>query len=117
MSGLKERFGRPLRLGIVGGGPDAWIGRIHRGAAEMDGWWRAVAGVFSSDAARSRAGGVALGFDAARSYGDLAAMLAAEKGRVDGIEAVAIMTPNDTLPLRRRCARRRTRRDRRQAGD
>ena len=26
MSGLKERFGRPLRLGIIGGGPDAWIG-------------------------------------------------------------------------------------------
>ena len=56
MAGLKERFGRPLRLGIVGGGPDSWIGRMHRGAAEMDGWWKAVAGVFSSDPARSRDG-------------------------------------------------------------
>ena len=63
MTGLKERFGRPLRLGLIGGGPDAWIGRMHRGAAEMDGWWRAVAGVFSSDAARSRAAGAAMGFD------------------------------------------------------
>jgi len=96
MKGLAERFGRPLRLAVIGGGPDAWIGRMHRGAAEMDGWWRAVGGVFSSDPARSRAAGVTLGFDSARSYGDVAAMLAAEKARPDGIDAVAIMTPNDT---------------------
>ncbi len=36
MTSLRERFGRALRLAIVGGGPDAWIGRMHRGAAEMD---------------------------------------------------------------------------------
>jgi len=96
MSGLKERFGRPLRLGIIGGGPDAWIGRMHRGAAEMDGWWRAVAGVFSSDPGRSRTAGAAMGFDTERSYGSVADMLAQEKLRPDGIEAVAIMTPNDT---------------------
>ena len=47
--GLREKFGRSLRLAIVGGGPDSWIGRIHRGAAEMDGWFRITAGVFSSD--------------------------------------------------------------------
>jgi predicted dehydrogenase len=96
MTGLRERFGRPLRLGVIGGGPDAWIGRMHRGAAEMDGWWRAVAGVFSSDAARSRAGGAALGFDPGRSYGDVDQMLRQERLRPDGIDAVAIMTPNDT---------------------
>jgi len=96
MSGLKERFGRPLRLGIIGGGPDSWIGHMHRGAAEMDGWWKVVAGVFSSDAERSRTAGVALGFDAARSYGSVADMIAAERSRTDGIDAVAIMTPNDT---------------------
>src|SRR4030095_2484256 len=96
MTTLREQFGRALRLAIVGGGPDAWIGRMHRGAAEMDGWWRAVAGVFSSDPARSRTAGVTLGFDAGRSYGDVAEMLAKEKLRPDGIDAVAIMTPNDT---------------------
>jgi predicted dehydrogenase len=96
MTGLRERFGRPLRLGIIGGGPDAWIGRMHRGAAEMDGWWRAVAGVFSSDPARSRAGGAAMGFDPMRSYGDVDEMLRQERARADGIDAVAIMTPNDT---------------------
>jgi predicted dehydrogenase len=96
MAGMREQFGRPLRLGIVGGGPDAWIGRMHRGAAEMDGWWRAVAGVFSSDAARSRAAGPAMGFDPERSYGSVAEMLEREGRRPDGIEAAAIMTPNDT---------------------
>jgi len=95
MTGLRERFGRPLRLGIIGGGPDSWIGRMHVGAAEHDGWWQAVAGVFSSDPIRSRKAGAALGFDAARSYGDTTQMLAAERQRSDGIEAVAIMTPND----------------------
>ncbi len=96
MTGLRERFGRPLRLGIIGGGPDAWIGRMHRGAAEMDGWWRAAAGVFSGDPARSRAAGAAMGFDAARSYGDVREMLDRERQRPDGIDGVAIMTPNDT---------------------
>ncbi len=93
---LLGKFGRPLRLGVIGGGPDSWIGRMHRGAAEMDGWFRVVAGVLSSDAGRSRAAGVAMGLDAARSYGTVAEMLAAERARADGIEAVAIMTPNDT---------------------
>jgi predicted dehydrogenase len=96
MTGLRERFGRALRLAIIGGGPDSWIGRMHRGAAEMDGWWRVVAGVFSSDPARSRAAGAAMGFDAERSYRDVAEMLERERQRSDGIDAVAIMTPNDT---------------------
>jgi predicted dehydrogenase len=94
--GLRERFGRSLRLAIVGGGPDSWIGRMHRGAAEMDGWFRVTAGVFSSDPARSRAAGSAFGLDPARSYGDVAEMLRRERQRSDAIDAVAIMTPNDT---------------------
>ncbi|HEY3181043.1 MAG TPA: Gfo/Idh/MocA family oxidoreductase [Casimicrobiaceae bacterium] len=93
---LRQRFGRPLRLGIIGGGPGVWIGATHRTAAELDGWWRVVAGVFSSDPARSRAAGPTLGIDAARSYGDVAEMLDKEARRDDRIDAVAIMTPNDT---------------------
>ncbi len=96
MTDLRARFGRPLRLAIVGGGPGSWIGPMHRGAAEYDGWFEVVAGVFSSDAARSRAAGAHLCVDGARSYGDVAEMLHAEGQRVDGIDAVAIMTPNDT---------------------
>lgn len=96
MTGVRERFGRPLRLAVVGGGPDSWIGQMHRGAAELDGIFRVQAGVFSSDPARSRAAGRQLGFDPARCYGDVAELLAAEAARDDGVEAVAIMTPNDT---------------------
>lgn len=68
---------------------------MHRSAAELDGWWRVAAGVFSSDSQRSRAAGL-LGIDAARSYGSVAEMLHAEASRADGIDAVSIMTPNDT---------------------
>jgi predicted dehydrogenase len=93
---LRERFGRPLRLGVIGGGPGSWIGGMHRGAAEMDGWWRVAAGVFSSDAARSRTAGAQIGVDSARSYGSVAEMLEREAARGDRIDAVAIMTPNDT---------------------
>jgi predicted dehydrogenase len=93
---LRQRFGRALRLGVIGGGPASWIGSMHRGAAEMDGWFRVAAGVFSSDPGRSREAGVGFGLDAARSYGTVDEMLRAEKQRSDGIDAVAIMTPNDT---------------------
>jgi predicted dehydrogenase len=94
--GLRERFGRALRLGVIGGGPASWIGTMHRSAAELDGYFRVSAGVFSADPAKSKAAGVALGLDAARSYGTVDEMLRAEKARADGIDAVAIMTPNDT---------------------
>jgi predicted dehydrogenase len=96
MADLRTRFGRRLRLAFIGGGPGSWIGRIHRSAAEMDGWWHVVGGVFSSDPSRSRSAGAAMGFDQARCYGTLAEMLAAERARADGVDAVAIMGPNDT---------------------
>ena len=96
MTTLRERFGRPLRLAIIGGGPGAWIGDMHRGAAQLDGHWRVVAGVFSSDPQRSRAAGLALGLESERAYGEVAQMLARERSRDDAIDAVAIMTPNDT---------------------
>jgi predicted dehydrogenase len=96
MKSLRARFGRRLRLALVGGGPNSWIGRIHQTAAELDGYWEVVGGVFSSDPTCSRAAGAELGFDRARSYGTLAELIAAEKNRADGVDAVAIMTPNDT---------------------
>src|SRR5439155_25537665 len=96
MTTLRQRFGRALRLGGSGGGPASWIGQMHRSAAELDGWFRGSAGVFSSDPAKSREAGIGFGLDATRSYGTVAEMLAAERQRRDGIDAVAIMTPNDT---------------------
>ena len=96
MSEIRSRFGRPLRLAMIGGGPTSWIGRTHQTAAELDGYWRVLGGVFSADPAQSRDSGLALGFDGARCYGTVEELIAAERARKDGVEAVAIMTPNDT---------------------
>ena len=93
---LRHRFGRALRLAVIGGGPGSWIGAMHRSAAELDGGFRVCAAVLSSDAQRSRAAGAALRLDGVRCYGDVAQLLEAEARRDDGVEAVAIMTPNDT---------------------
>jgi predicted dehydrogenase len=93
---LRNKFGRPLRLAVIGGGPDSWIGSMHRSAAQMDGWFRVTAGVLSGDPERSRAAGLAIGLDAERSYGSVHDLLAGESRRQDGVDAVAIMTPNDT---------------------
>lgn len=89
-------LGRPLRLGIVGGAPPSMIGPVHRMAAEMDGRFRLVAGVLSSRPQRSRAEGQAIGLDAARCYGSVEEMIAGEAKREDGIEAIAVITPNDS---------------------
>ena len=81
-----------IRLGMVGGGRDAFIGEVHRLAARIDGRFDLVAGALSSTPERARESGAALGLD--RSYDDFAAMAEAEAGREDGIEAVSIVTPN-----------------------
>jgi predicted dehydrogenase len=84
----------PIRLGMVGGGEGAFIGAVHRIAARMDGQFVLVAGALSSDPDRARTSGQALGLDPARIYDDFASMARAEAARPDGIEAVAIVTPN-----------------------
>ena len=95
MSGAFERLGRTLRLGVIGGGPGGMIGPMHRNAARLDGRFVIVAGVPSSDPARAAAAGAAIGLPEGRSYGTVSAMIDAERARADGIEAVAIMSPND----------------------
>lgn len=82
---------RPVRMAMVGGGPGAFIGPVHRMAAELDGRVRLVAGAFSRDPAKSAAAGAAWGV---RAYPDVAALLAGETGREDGAELVAVVTPN-----------------------
>lgn len=85
---------RRLRMAMIGGGPGAFIGPVHRFAAELDREIELVAGVFSSDADRSRAAGDSYRIDPARAYPSLDAMFAAEAAREDGIDFVAIVTPN-----------------------
>jgi len=83
-----------IRIGMVGGGQGAFIGAVHRIAMRMDGHYDLLAGALSSDADRARASGLELGLDPGRSYAGWTEMLAAERARPDGIEAVAIVTPN-----------------------
>jgi predicted dehydrogenase len=85
---------RRLRMGLIGGGPGSFIGPIHRIAAEMDREIELVAGCFSSDAGRSREAGESYRIDPARAYPSLDAMFTAEKAREDGIDFVAVVSPN-----------------------
>jgi predicted dehydrogenase len=81
-----------IRLGMVGGGRDAFIGAVHRIAARIDDQYELVAGCFSSTAEKSLASAADLGVP--RAYASFAEMAAREARRKDGIEAVAIVTPN-----------------------
>ncbi len=88
-----------LQMGLVGGGEGAFIGAVHRMAAELDGRIRLACGVFSSDPAKSRKAGVNLyGIEAQRSYGSYAEMMQreAERAAADRMNFVVIATPNHT---------------------
>ncbi|SIT40241.1 Uncharacterized oxidoreductase y4hM [Paraburkholderia piptadeniae] len=83
---------RRLRLGMVGGGQGAFIGAVHRIAARIDDRFELVAGALSSDPQRAQASADEAGI--ARSYPSWQEMARAEAARDDGIDAVAIVTPN-----------------------
>ena len=83
---------RRLRLGMVGGGQGAFIGAVHRIAARLDDRFELVAGALSSDPERARQSAAEAGVG--RSYDDWREMARVEAARDDGIDAVAIVTPN-----------------------
>jgi predicted dehydrogenase len=89
-----QRLRRRLRLGMVGGGRGAFIGAVHRIAARLDDRWELVAGALSSDPERARLSGEDLLLKPDRIYGDFAEMARRERRLKDGIDAVAIVTPN-----------------------
>jgi predicted dehydrogenase len=84
---------RRIRLGMVGGGEGAFIGAVHRIAARLDDHFELVAGALSSEPQKALRSAQAIGLS--RAYPDFATMAREEAGRADGIEAVAIVTPND----------------------
>src|SRR5271169_2947080 len=88
------RKGGRVRLGMVGGGEGAFIGAVHRIASRIDDHYELVAGALSSTAEKSRRSGKLLGLAEDRTYDDYESMAKAEAKRPDGIEAVAIVTPN-----------------------
>ncbi|PWR02658.1 oxidoreductase [Meridianimarinicoccus roseus] len=92
---------------MVGGGEGAFIGGVHRIAARIDDQFELVAGAFSADAEKGRRSGAALGLAEDRVYGDFTAMAKREARLKDGIDAVAIVTPNHMhVPAAREFLRR-----------
>jgi predicted dehydrogenase len=87
---------RKLRFGMVGGGQNAFIGAVHRMAANLDGQIELVAGAFSSDPKNSQATGEQLFLDPKRVYGSYEAMAKAEAALPadERINFVSIVTPN-----------------------
>jgi len=95
VSGRSDAQAGRIRLGMVGGGQGAFIGAVHRLAARMDDNYTFVAGALSSDPARAKASGLELGLREDRIYGTYEEMAKREAQLKDGIEAVAIVTPNN----------------------
>jgi predicted dehydrogenase len=87
---------RKLRMGMVGGGPGAFIGAIHRMAAIMDGEMELVCGAFSSDPQKSKQAGEQLNIDPQRVYGSYEEMIEREAALPDDkrMDVVSIVTPN-----------------------
>ena len=92
IEGTSQGQRRRLRLGMVGGGPGAFIGAVHRIAARLDDRYELVAAALSSDREKSLAGAKELNIP--RSYGSFQEMAASEAKLPDGIEVVSIVTPN-----------------------
>ncbi|MEO2038795.1 MAG: Gfo/Idh/MocA family oxidoreductase, partial [Martelella sp.] len=94
IEGKDEKYSGRIRLGMVGGGSGAFIGGVHRIAARLDDHYTLVAGALSSTPEKALASGKELGLDPERTYGSYEEMAEKEAAREDGIEAVAIVTPN-----------------------
>src|SRR6266436_8133028 len=92
VDGSTRKHNRRLRLGMVGGGPGAFIGAVHRIAARLDDRYELVAAALSSNAERGLAAAEELHIP--RAYRSFEEMASAESKRPDGIEVVSIVTPN-----------------------
>jgi len=94
IEGRSDKSSGKIRLGMVGGGQGAFIGAVHRLAARMDDHYELVAGALSSDPERAKASGLELGLREDRCYGSFEEMARREARLKEGVEAVAIVTPN-----------------------
>jgi|TARA_B100000767_G_C19759395_1_gene534463 predicted dehydrogenase len=83
-----------IKLGMVGGGEGAFIGEVHRMASRLDDRYILCAGALCSDAKKAVSSALSIGISQERSYSTYQEMAATESDLVDGIEVVAIVTPN-----------------------
>lgn len=90
------RLDRKIRYGMVGGGPDAFIGEVHRMAAALDGKMELVGGAFSSDPQKSKKMGQKLNLDKKRVYDTFQQMAEKEAAlpEEERIDFVSVVTPN-----------------------
>lgn len=87
---------RKLRMGLIGGGQGAFIGRVHATAAVLDNRCALVAGALSSDPAKAKASAPDYDIPTDRAYGSVDEMVAAETKRADKVDFVSVATPNHT---------------------
>jgi predicted dehydrogenase len=92
--GKGDSSARRLRYGMVGGGPGAFIGDVHRKAIGLDGMAEIVAGAFSKSHEKTLETGQALGIEESRLYEDFETMADRESKRPDRIDFAVIVTPN-----------------------
>lgn len=92
----KNRQGRKIRMGMIGGSLEAFIGAVHRRGSQLDGEIELVCGAFSSSAEKSKATGAALYLEPSRVYGSYEEMILQEKALPEGerMDFVSIVTPN-----------------------
>jgi predicted dehydrogenase len=93
-----DAVSRKIRMGMIGGGPGAFIGEVHRKAARMDGKIELVAGAFDIDPAKSQDMGNILNLDSTRVYDTYLDMVKAEQAlpEDDRIDFVSVTTPNNS---------------------
>ena len=91
------KLDRKLRLGLIGGGPGAFIGEVHRKASRLDGEIELVAGAFDIDPNKSKQMGKHLALDPNRVYSDYNQMIKAELALspAERIDFVSVTTPNN----------------------
>jgi len=91
------KLNRKLKMGMVGGGPGAFIGEVHRKSSRLDGEIELVAGAFDIDPAKSKQMGKELALDSTRVYGTYTEMIKSELKLPESerIDFVAITTPNN----------------------
>ena len=89
---------RRIRMGMVGGGPGAFIGGVHRVAARFDGQIELVCGAFSQDAAKNKSMAAELFLPEEKCYPDYKTMIETESKLPEGerMDFISITTPNNT---------------------
>ena len=91
------KLDRKLRMGLIGGGPGAFIGEVHRKVSRLDGEIELVAGAFDIDPKKSKDMGKHLALDPSRVYNDYNEMIKAERALSpsERVDFVSVTTPNN----------------------